>query len=69
MEVICKMDHVRDCCFQVEGSGEVFNHTYSPQGSTSNWLGLHRASGFANYVAVSEPALCLEDAVCVCVSV
>ena len=43
------------CCLQVyTNSGKVFNHTYAPQGSDPNWLGLHKAGrDFASYISVS----------------
>ena len=35
--------------------GQVFNNRYSPFGSSSNWLGLHKAGNdFAGYIAVSS---------------
>ena len=36
------------------GSGQVFTHRFSPQGSDGNWLGLHKAGeDFARYISVS----------------
>lgn len=49
------MAYINCCCLQVGSrAGEVFNRTYSPQGSDANWLGLHKAGDeFAGYISVS----------------